>query len=222
MQNDSFNGLPPQKHSILPVVILAILSLISVAFAIWAFISMTDYKNNSDKKSDTAVSIALTEQKTKLDLEYEEKAKSPFENYKASSEFGSLSISYPKSWSLYVDSKASSAASSIEGYGHPDYVPGLTSDTSFALRFQVTTRDYNVELKTFDGGIKTGVVKVSPFKLGKVKEDLGAKVEGQINNKKSGILYMFPLRDKTIKIWTEGNSYLKDLDAIITNLTFVP
>lgn len=222
MQNDSYNGLPPQKHSILPVIILSTLLLISVAFAIWAFMGMMDYKNNSDKKSDVAVSKALTEQKAKLDLEYEEKAKSPFENYKASSEFGSLSLSYPKSWSLYVDSKASSTASSIEGYGHPDYVPGLTSDTSFALRFQVTTRDYSVELKTFDGGIKTGAVKVSPYKLEKVKEVLGAKVEGQINNKKSGVLYMFPLRDKTIKIWTESNSYVNDLDAIIANLTFVP
>jgi len=222
MQNDSFNGLPPQKHSILPVLILTTLLLVSMAFAVWAFMGMMDYKNNSDKKSDTAVSKALTEQKTKLDLEYEEKAKSPFDNFKASSEFGSLSITYPKSWSLYVDTKASSAASSIEGYGHPGYVPGLTSETSFALRFQVTTRDYGAELKSFDGGIKTGVVKVSPFKLDKVKEVLGAKVEGQINNKKSGILYIFPLRDKTIKIWTESNSYVNDLDAIINNLTFVP
>lgn len=222
MQNDSFNVMQPKKHSPIPLIVLTVLLLISLGFALWAFISMEDYKNNSDKKSDAAVSKALAEQKTKLDTEYEEKAKSPFESYTAGSEFGSLAISYPKTWELYVDAKISGATSSIEGYAHPNYVPGLAGDTSYALRFQVSTREYPTELKTFDGSVKAGLAKVEPYRLEKVQNVLGSKVVGQITSKKSGVMYIFPLRDKTIKVWTESNSYNPDLDVIMKSFAFIP
>lgn len=224
MQNDALNAyaVTHKKRSWVLPVILGSLLLVTLIFAIWAFLTMNDYKNNSDKKSAAAVEVALKDQKTKLDAEFLEKEKSPFQPYKAASEFGSLALDYPKSWGMYVDTKVSGATSSIDGFAHPGYVPSMTSDTAFAFRFQVSTREYSSELKSFDSGVKSGAVKVSPFRPEKVNSVLGSKIEGQISSKRTGVMYLLPLRDKTIKIWTESTAYGADLDSIMKSLTFVP
>lgn len=222
MQNDAYNGLPQKKRTWVLPVTLGTLLLFSLIFALWAFLGMNDYKNNSDKKADVAVEKALADQKKKLDAESEEKEKSPFQPFKAGVEFGSLAMTYPKSWGMYVDTKVSGATSSIDGYAHPGYVPSMNSDTAFALRFQVSTREYSSELKVFDGGVKSGAVKVSPYRPEQVNTVLGSRIEGQVSSKRTGVMYLLPLRDKTIKIWTESTAYNADLDKVMKSLTFVP
>lgn len=223
MQNDAMPSfqLPKQKHSFVLPIILGLL-LVSLVFAVWAFFAMSDYKNNSDKKSAQAVTKALAEQKSTLDAEYAEKEKSPYETYQASSEFGSLKLTYPKVWEMYVDAKVSGGSSTLEGYAHPNYVPSVNSDTSYALRYQVVNQDYVSVLKTFDSSNKTSKTSVSAFIPEKVPTAKGSKVVGEIASKKTGVMYVLQLRDKTIKIWTESNIYAKDLETIINSLTYTP
>lgn len=221
MQNDML-PMPVKQHSRIPAIVLGLLLVISLGFGSWAFINMMDYKSNSDKKSEEAVAKALTEQKTKLDAEYAEKEKTPFENYVADSEFGALALSYPKNWELYVDSRGSGTSASIDGYAFPGYVPSVSGDKLFALRFQVSSRDYESELKAFDAAIKNSTVKVSAYRLDKVNGQLGSRVEGQITAKVKGVLYLFPLRGKTIKVWTENTDYTSDLDKIVKDLKYAP
>ena len=47
--------------------------------------------------------------------------------------------------------------------------------------------------------------------------------ENYLNGDKQGTMIILPVRDKTLKIWTEGNEFVGDLDKIIlANLSFVP
>jgi hypothetical protein len=60
-----------------------------------------------------------------------------------------------------------------------------------------------------------------------VPGSLGSKVSGQIKpgvDKVQGTLILMPLRDKTIKLWTESNSaFGKDFNtAVLPNFSFVP
>ena len=225
MQNDAMPSfqLPKQRHSFVLPLILGVLLLVTLVFAVWAFVGMTDYKNNSDKKSESAVASALAEQKTKLDAEYAEKEKSPYETYQASSEFGSLKLTYPRTWGMYVDAKLSGGSSTLDGYAHPNFVPGINSgDTSYALRYQVVSQDYVSVMKTFDASIKGSKASVTAFVPEKVPTVKGSKIVGEVSSKKTGVMYVLQLRDKTIKIWTESNSYAADLDKIINTLTFTP
>jgi len=223
MQNEQFNGLPVKKHFQFITVVISAILMISLVFGVWAFVSMMDYKSNSDKKSSEAVEKALANQKTTLEANFEEKAKSPYTVYKTGLEYGSLTFSYPKTWSMYVDSKSSSSGSSLDGYAHPEYVPSVTGDTAFALRFQITSRQYSEELKSFDTQIKSSQSTVSPFRPDKIQTVLGSKITGSIDSTKSGILYLLPLRDKTIKIWTESSaSYSNDLETLMASLSYVP
>ena len=108
-------------------------------------------------------------------------------------------------------------------YLHPDFVPGTQSGTSFALRIEVAQKTYDSELKQFDGKVRAGKVTVTPFRADLVQDVLGARVEGEINQGQKNIMVLFPVRDKTLKISTQSETFYKDFNEIILKtLKFVP
>lgn len=219
-------SLPPKKKSnIATVLIFALLILLllgSIAFGLWAFSGMQDYKTNSDKKASAAAALAVKKAEEAKDKEFVEREKSPTKEYIGPTTYGSVKIVYPKTWGAYVNEKSSGAAL-LSGYWHPSFVPGADSGTAFALRMEVTSTSYDQVLKTFDGKVKAGKVKVSPYKAPLVPSVLGSRVEGEINEGQKDYMVVFPLRDKTLKIWTESDQFLGDFDNIVlANLTFSP
>lgn len=207
--------------SIILIVGLVLLFIGISTFSVWAYMSRTDYKNNSDKKSEAAVAVAKEEQKTADEADFIEREKQPYETFDGPSEFGSLKIVYPKTWELYVDIKPNGGMT-IDGYGHPGYVPGVQSDTAFALRFQVISSDYASLLKQYEGSTRNGTVAVSPFRAELVDTVLGSRIDGQITTKRTGSVVLLPLRDKTLKIWSESTTYAADFNEILKQLSFVP
>lgn len=204
----------------IPFILLCFLFICLAAFAVWAFMSRQDYKNNVDQKISSAVGIAKQQTATAKDAEFVQKEKNPLKTYLGPESFGSISVQYPKTWSAFVTENGPGLP--IDGYFHPGFVPGIQSGTSFALRLQVTNNSYDKELQLFDGLVREGKVRVSPYRPPKVNVT-GARLEGAIVNAKQGYMVMFPLRDKTLKLWTEAEDFHGDFDNIIlANLNFVP
>lgn len=217
---------PPKKglNILLIPLILAVLLLIgSLVFALWAFMGMQDYKNNVQPKIDKAVAIAQQETSTAKDAEFLQKEKSPLREYKSAQAAGSISIQYPKTWSAFVTEKAD-GDDPVDGYFHPGFVPGTDSGTDFALRVKVVSTPYADYLKQFEGKVKSGKVKISPFKAPKLPAGtVGSRVDGEVNTGQQDSMVLFPLRDKTIEISTESVEFKADFDNIIlANLNFVP
>src|SRR5262249_10256258 len=147
----------------------------AAGFGMWAYMSRQDYKDNSDKKVDAAVTIAKQQTASDKDKEFVEKEKYPLRHYVGPAPYGSVDIQYPKTWSAYVTE--SSSGTPIVGYFHPSFVPSTqagTSSTSFALRLEVTNTSYDQVLKSFDANVKSGKVKVTPYKAPKVSSVLGS------------------------------------------------
>ncbi len=220
--------LPPAPkqdggHKLLPVtVILGVLFIFTLVFGFWAFAQMQDYKNNSDKKAAAAVKVAENSQETKLNAEFAEKEKSPYKTYQSTADFGSVKIVYPKLWGSYVD-EAGQGASPVNGFFHPNFVPRTTGDLPIALRVQVVSTSYAQSLKQYDGNVNSGAVKARPINVEGVKGVTGMRFDGKIASQYTGSMVMFPVRDKTLKIWTEIPSNVADLDNIVLkNLTFSP
>ncbi len=200
--------------SILLIVIIAI-------FGIWAFSSRQDYKDNSDQKAAAAVAAAVKKEDAKKDADFVEKEKNPFRTYTGPEQYGKVTIQYPKTWSAAINEGTSGTV--IDGYLHPNFVPSLQSATNFALRVQVVQSTYDAVLKGFDSSVKTGRVKVTPYVAPKQSGVTGARLDGQLTTQKSGTMVLLPLRDKTIKIWTESDQFVGDFNNIIlANLTFQP
>jgi hypothetical protein len=199
------------------------LFLVSAGFAAWAYMGRQDYKNNSDQKAAAAVEVAKKQTASEKDNEFLEKEKFPLKNFKGPAAYGTVSLQYPKTWSGYVEEKTSGLAL-VDSYFHPDFVPSKDSETAFALRIQVVNTPYDQELKSHDARVKTGKTQVSAYRLPKVDSVLGARVTGEIDaGRQQGSLILLPLRDKTLKIFSEGSTFQNDFNTIIlANLTFVP
>lgn len=205
---------------LLPLIIVTVFFVASIGFGIWAFMGRQDYKNNVDGKIAEAVEIAEKNLIVKKDAEFAESYKSPFVTYKGPAAYGTLAITYPKTWSNYVDERSSGTY--VDGYLHPSFVPANTNDVNVALRYQVSQKQYDQEVKSFDSKVKAGRAKVAAYRLPKQDSVLGIRVEGELDSRKQGVMVILPLRDKVIKVWTEGNEFRSDFETVLKELTFVP
>ena len=194
----------------------------SSVFAFLTFAKMQDYKNNVDEKVAVAVSEAVKTTEETKEKEFLERSKSPYKKYKSPATFGAIEITYPKTWSASVDEHGGSVL--VNGYFHPDYVPGPKSGTAFALRVEVLEQPYDKVLGTYDSEAKKGSIKVSPYKADRVPSVLGARLDGEIEKGLKGSAVILPLRDKTIRISTQSyESFGNDFDkTILSNLIFTP
>jgi hypothetical protein len=221
-QYRSANSKSPSNPLLIVTIVLVVALVAVLIFGIWAFGERGTYKDKTDQIVAKEVTAAEQRTSDQKDKEFVEKEKNPLQEYKSPATYGSVSIMYPKTWSAYVDERGDSGQP-INGYFHPNFVPAIDSGTAFALRVEIVDKSYDQEVKEFDARVKNGKVKASPYKAPKVQNVSGSRIEGEINQGQKGVMIIFPLRDKSIKISTQSDTYLKDFnDIILANLTFVP
>ncbi len=63
-----------------------------------------DQRDNNQPKIEAAVETATLEQKNELEAEFTEREKEPFKTITSPSEFGSIRLTFPKTWSSYIAS----------------------------------------------------------------------------------------------------------------------
>ena len=224
----SYNSSSGGRRSILTTAVLVVLLVGALAFGLWSFSKMQDYKNNSDRKAAAAVAAAKTAQAAQLQAQFDQQSKSPYKTFSGSPTFGSISFSYPKTWSAYVDTTNSSEP--INGYFAPGEVPGIQGKSAFALRVELVTTDYSQLLQQFSSQITQGTVTakayVPPKMQGVANVVAGTYLSGQINSQdqtQNGYMVAIRVRDKTLEIYTESTDFLSDFDnTILASLTFAP
>jgi hypothetical protein len=87
----------------------------------------------------------------------------------------------------------------------------------------VENNPYNRALTTYDGQLLSGEVRAKAYSLPKVRNVVGTRFDGTIEQGKQGSVILLPLRDKTIKIISEVPGVVNDFNNIILeNLTFNP
>lgn len=208
---------------LIPLILMVVFFFGAAGFGIWAFTSRADYKNNSDQKSAAAASAAAEAQKSADAAKYAEEIKQPYDSYIGPAAFGNITVNYPKTWSAYVVEN-DRGSTPVSGYFNPKTVPSITdTDSNFALRVELVTSTYQSVLDSFKPRLDKGVATIQPYTLTKVPSVVGSRIEGQITERKQGTMIVMPLRNMTLKIWTESNDFKGDLDThILPNLSFVP
>ncbi len=231
-QNNMYPGnLPgqapykPKKHShvvwIVSVVLLALSLCGALGFGIWAFMERDTFKTQTDEIVAREVEIAVQRNSSVKDNEFLEREKEPLKTYSSPAAVGSVVVSYPKTWSAFVTE--SDGNTPVDGYFHPNFVPGVRSETAFALRVEIINRTYDSELSSRESDVRNGKVTVQPFRAEQVSQVLGSRIDGEINKDQQGSMVLFPIRDKTLKISTQSESFKADFDNIILKqLTFTP
>jgi hypothetical protein len=203
-------------------IVTLIVFFATAGFGLWAFMGKQDYKNNVDAKIDNAVEAAVEKNSANKEKDFIEREKEPLRTYRGPAAYGSVSLTYPKTWNLYMDETAKSL-NAIDGTLNPNFVPGLQSGSSVALRILVINNQYASIVKSLESNIKSGKIKASPYKADKVPQAVGLRVDGEVVLGKQGSMVILPLRDKTLQVWTEAVQFVPDFNSIILpNLNFVP
>jgi hypothetical protein len=206
---------------LIPLIAAAVLLIAAAAFGAWAFSSRSDYKNHSDVKSAAAASVAVKATQESDAQKYAEEAKSPLKKFTGPSQYGSVTAMYPKTWSGYIISNSSTP---LSAYFQPDVVPDVSTQSSaYAFRVQVVSQTYAAQLQQYQSLVSSKKVTVTPFSFAKVPGVVGSRIDGQISTNDQGSIIIVPLRNLSLIVSTESQSFEPDFNNIILpNFTFSP
>jgi len=188
---------------------------LGVAFG-WALMNYMDQKNNVDTKVSAAVTSAVKTQADKDAETFEAEEKKPNRTFAGPEDFGAVSFDYPKTWSTYVANDASSGGT-YQAYLHPVSVPKADTTTQFALRVSIETKDYDAVLSSYSSVVKKGDLKSSTVKINGVDS---TRLDGNFTKDLRGSAVVFKLRDKTVTIRTDAETFKADFEALITTIKF--
>lgn len=215
-QKGAINGL------LVSLILTVLLLFGALGFGFWAFSGRQDYKNNVDQKIATAVSAAQSQQQATDAKQYAEDAKNPLKKYVGPSDFGGVTLQYPKTWSGYVLTTAGS--NPLDAYFQPDIVPNISDlNNAFALHVQIINQSYDQVVQQFQSQVQQKAATLSPYSLPKVPSVIGSRIDGTIATNRQGAAIVLPLRNVTLEVSTQAQVYVNDFNNIILpNLTFTP
>lgn len=207
---------------LIPLVLAVILLIVAVAFGFSAYKQEQKYKTQTDQIVAQHVQAATQNQQQIDQKNFAEESKQPLATYTGPSDYGSIQIKYPKTWSLYVDTSGTNNTS-VDGYGNPGFVPADTGTNSYPLRFQVVDTTYDQVLQQYQQQVQSNLVSISPYQPKNIKGVIGVVVTGQIENNKQGEMIVLPLRNTTFELYTDSQQFLPDFtNYILPNFSFSP
>lgn len=203
--------------SLVGLVLLGLALVACVGLAVWLFVQYSDQKSNVDAKVDAAVAEAVRETQEDEQEKFLEREKEPNRQFAGPDDYGRLTFNYPKTWSVYVNSDASGKGS-YEAYLHPVIVPSVDAGESrFALRVVIESEAYDEVIASYSGAVEDGELKSSTVSANGHR---GTRLDGTFTKDIRGSAVFFKLRDKTISLFTDANTFKPDFDKIIKTIDF--
>lgn len=199
---------------ILTIVFVVTTVGLGIAFG-WALMNYFDQRDNVDTKVSTAVTSAVKTQADKDAATFEAEDKKPNRQFAGPEDFGALSFEYPKTWSTYVDQDASTGT--FKAYLNPVSVPPVSDTTQYALRVTIETKDYDTVLNTYQALVKKGTLQSSTIKINGVDS---TRLDGNFTKDIRGSAVVFKIRDKTVTIRTDADTFKPDFDALVASTKF--
>lgn len=207
---------PPKTWKIIGIVGIAT-SVLALGGLVWALINYFDQKDNVDTIVSSAVATAVKEQADKDAAAYQEKEKEPNRQFAGPEDYGSVSFDYPKTWSVYVNKDASSGGV-YEAYLNPGAIPPVSNSQQFAVRVTIADTDYDRAIASYENLVEKGDLN---SKSVKVNGDFNAtRFDGNFTKDIRGSAVLFKIRDKTVTIRTDADTFKSDFDKLIGTITF--
>lgn len=204
------------QSSTIIVVVLTVLLVGVGAFGVWSYLQWQDQKTDVDGKISLASAKARKEQAEIDETKFIEREKEPNRQFVGPSDYGRVTFKYPKTWSVYEAQDASNGGD-YTAYLNPIVVPQMTSDRQVALRVTIVSQDYDSVLSRYSSLVKRGDLKSTGFTVG---EFAGTRLEGKFSEDIRGAAVIFKIRDKTLTIRTDANTFIDDFDTITKTIEF--
>lgn len=203
--------------STIVITLLIVLLMGMAAFAIWAYVNYEEAQTDLDGKLELARVEARKLEAEKNEADFLEREKEPNRQFVGPEDYGRVTFDYPKTWSVYVADDISSGRGTYEAYLNPVLVPPVKSDQRMALRVTIQNRDYDTVLKTYEARIKRGDLTTEAFSADGVD---GTRLNGSFTKNIRGSLVLFKIRDKTLSIQTDADTFREDFDKLTQTIQF--
>ncbi len=204
--------------SIIAVVVLVILVIVFGAFSVWAYTNYLEQKKNVDTKVSEAVAKAKLEVSTKDEAAFAQREKEPKRQFVGPSDYGRLTLDYPKTWSAYQGTDVSKGGGvTYQAYLNPVQVPPVTLTQKFALRITIEQKTYDQTLAALSAAIKKGDLKTSVYTDGST---IGTRVTGNFTKEMVSTAVIIKMRDRTLTLRTDGDVFKDDFEAILKTVKF--
>ena len=214
----SYGGAVKASGGSMSIIVGLIISvLVAVTFVglfIWIWGQWSDLSKDFEAKVDAEVAVAVSENTAKLQAEFEEERKNPYNTFMGPVDYGSLTFSYPKTWSVY-EVQDGVAGTDFEAYLNPQRVSAI--ETTYALRVLIRNKTYDAVVGEYQKAVQEGSLTLATVQ---VNGQTANRYEGRIDENRVGIFTVVKIRDKTAVIQTDAETFRADYDALMGTVTF--
>ncbi len=213
-------ALAPKKASntLVETLLLVVVSIIAIIF-IWLYIQKyiqwDMVANNVNGEVANAVAVAEAELTTKMEAEFAEREKSPYEEFAGPEDYGSLNFKYPKTWSVYIAEDASNGGDFM-AYLNPKQIDPISSSSINALKVWVLNTPFESVVRRYESAVASGQLVLSNRTVGGV---LANVYTGALSSYQNGAVMILKVRDKTIAMQTDAQIFLDDFYRILDTVT---
>jgi hypothetical protein len=195
---------------------LALITAAAGSAAIWAYMNYTDQKTNVDTKIEAAVATAKKIQGDEDEKKFTERDKLPNRQFTGPDDYGRLTFDYSKQWSVYVAKDATSGGV-YEAYLNPGVVPPVSNKAQYALRVTIEDKEYDSALAMYAPLVKKGDLRSSAISANGVN---GTRFDGNFSKDIRGAAVVYKIRDKTVTLRTDADTFKPDFDALVQTIKF--
>lgn len=195
---------------------LGVLVLITGSAAIWAYMSYTEQKTDVDGRINLAVAEGQKKQADDDEAKFAEREKEPLRQFVGPDDYGRLTFNYPKTWSAFVADDGT-RSTSYEAYLNPIVVPPIAPTQQFSLRVLIEQKDYDQVVKSYAARVKKGDLRGSATSA---NGNNGTRFDGNFSKDIRGSAVIYKIRDKTVTIQTDADTFKPDFENLIKTINF--
>lgn len=195
---------------------LTVLSLGAITAAAWGMYNYTEQKTNVEGKVNLAVITAKKDQADSDEAKFAEREKEPNRQFVGPDDYGRLTFVYPKTWSAYINKDAKQGGI-YEAYLNPVSVPPVSASQQYALRVMIEPRSYEAVIASYEALVKKGDLRSSAVS---VDGNNGTRIDGSFSKDIRGSAVIYKIRDKTVTLRSDADTFKTDFNALIATIKF--
>ncbi len=202
---------------VLTTILVSVVAAGAIAAAIWGILNYNEQKTDVDTKVQSAVASAQKTQADKDEANFNERDKQPNRQFVGPEDYGRLTFDYPKTWSVYIAKDVVNPGDTFQAYFNPVSVPAISDSQQFSLRVTIASTDYDKTLASYTSLVQKGTLKSSTVTIGGTT---GTRLDGSFTKDIRGSAVIFKIRDKTVTIRSDADTFRPDFDALVATIRF--
>lgn len=204
------------NNSLIVTIGLSALSVLAISAAIWSFVSYNGQKTDVEGRINQAVATAKKDQADSDEAKFTAREKEPNREFVGPDDYGGLTFDYPKTWSVYIDKDASQGGT-YAAYLNPVSVPSVSATQRFSLHVTIEEKDYDQVIASYNNLVKKGDLSSSAVTANGAN---GTRLDGNFTKDIRGSAVIYKIRDKTLTLRTDADTFKADFDVLITTIKF--